>query len=165
MIVLLLASSVGWASVPVLPSSATVSGTQLILQKRLRNGDLSQPVSYSIKGVGWAPATRAPDTGPIPPGYPFPSPASNQYGFFFDWAGRNPEGHVVFNYWLSNENLAHYQQDIPLMAAMHINTVRVYNDFGTDPAAYAAILDAFYNNGIMVIMTVVNARTDIDSGH
>jgi len=156
-------TSIGWAGVPVLPSSVTVQGTQLIVQKRLSNGSLSRQVPYTIKGVDWSPATRAPATGPIPPGYPSPTASSNQYGFFFHWPGRNPDGPVVMNYWFSNENQAHYQQDIPLMAQMHINTVRIYNDFGTDPAVYKLILDTFYNNGIMVIMTVVNSQDDIAS--
>lgn len=46
-----------------------------------------------------------------------------------------------------------YQTDIPLMAQMGVNTVRVYHDFGTGPDAFK-ILDMFYQYGIKVIMTV-----------
>ncbi|HNX68286.1 MAG TPA: interleukin-like EMT inducer domain-containing protein [Candidatus Omnitrophota bacterium] len=46
-----------------------------------------------------------------------------------------------------------YQTDIPLMAQMGINTVRVYHDFGTDAKAIK-ILDMFYQYGIKVIVTV-----------
>jgi hypothetical protein len=153
-----------WAAVPNHPSVVTVQGTQLLVRKRLPDGTLSTPTPYTIKGMDWQPATRAPATGPIPPGYPSPSAGSNQYGFFYDWAGRNPQGHVVFNYWLSTEFQAHYQQDIPLMAQMHINTVRLFGDFGDDPAAYGPILDTLYNAHIMVIMSVASSAQDITSG-
>ena len=152
------------AAVPSQPSIVTVQGTKLILQKRLHDGTLSPPTPYTIKGVDWSPATQAPATGPIPPGYPYPTANSDQYGFFFHWAGRNPDGPVVMNYWLSQQHQAYYQQDIPLMAQMHVNTVRLYGDFGDDPTVYGPILDTFYNNHIMVIMTVPASQADIASG-
>ena len=65
---------------------------------------------------------------------------------------------MVLNYWLTNEHVAHYQQDIPLMAQMHVNTVRVYGDFGDDPSIYTSILDTFYANHIMVVMTVPSSK-------
>ncbi len=46
-----------------------------------------------------------------------------------------------------------YQTDIPLMAQMGINVVRVYHDFGTGADAIK-ILDMLYQYGIKVIMTV-----------
>lgn len=54
---------------------------------------------------------------------------------------------------LTQEFATWYQTDIPLMAQMGVNTVKVYHDFGTGPVA-TAILDMFYNYGIKVIMTV-----------
>jgi hypothetical protein len=44
-----------------------------------------------------------------------------------------------------------YQIDIPLMAAMGVNVVRVYHDFGTGQQALD-ILDEFYRHDIKVIM-------------
>jgi len=52
-----------------------------------------------------------------------------------------------------NEFVNWYQTDIPLMAQMGINTVRVYHDFGTGPEAFD-ILDELYDNGIKVIVQV-----------
>jgi hypothetical protein len=46
-----------------------------------------------------------------------------------------------------------YQADIPLMAQMGVNVVRVYHDFGTGQAAFD-ILDEFHRHHIQVIMTV-----------
>ena len=46
-----------------------------------------------------------------------------------------------------------YETDIPLMAQMGINVVRVYHDFGTDANAIK-VLDMLYHYGIKVIMTV-----------
>jgi hypothetical protein len=50
-----------------------------------------------------------------------------------------------------------YKTDIPLMAKMGVNVVRVYHDFGTGPDAFA-ILDEFYRYNIKVIMTVDSPR-------
>ena len=52
-----------------------------------------------------------------------------------------------------------YQTDIPLMAQLGVNVVRVYHDFGTGPEALA-ILDEFYRSGIKVIMTVDSPRSN-----
>ncbi len=57
----------------------------------------------------------------------------------------NPEGY-------KQENYKWFKIDIPLMAKMGINSVRVYHDFGTGPDAIE-ILDEFYKYGIGVIMT------------
>ncbi len=54
---------------------------------------------------------------------------------------------------ITQEFVKWYQADIPLMAQMGINVVRVYHDFGTGQDAMN-ILDMFYNYGIKVIMTV-----------
>ena len=60
-----------------------VKDTQLIVQKRLGDGSLDKPRPYTIKGLTWSPATRAPSDGPNPLDASKPVP----YGFFFDWPG------------------------------------------------------------------------------
>src|SRR5205823_3222663 len=49
------------------------------------------------------------------------------------------------------------QSDIPLMAAMGVNVVRVYHDFGTGRPAFD-ILDEFYRQEIQVIMMTDSPR-------
>src|SRR5450755_2193553 len=73
------------AQVPNQPSIVTVSGHQLIVQKRLPDGSLDQPRPYIIHGVNWSPAAAAPDYGPNP----LDPSTTVQYGFFFDYPGRN----------------------------------------------------------------------------
>lgn len=149
-----------WADdVPRGFSHVYLCGRQLLIERRMEDGSLDSPRVYIIRGVTWAPATRAPDTGPSP----FNVRETVPYGFFFDWAGRSPQGHVVFVYWLRSEYYRHYLEDIPLMKELNLNTVRVYGDFGDNPAVYKEILDEFYRNGIMVIMTVVASKNDIDT--
>lgn len=58
------------------------------------------------------------------------------------------------------EFAANYQRDIPLMAKMGINVVRVYHDFGTGPQAFQ-ILDMFYRYGIKVIVEVDSPRQGV----
>jgi hypothetical protein len=60
--------------------------------------------------------------------------------------------HLEFERW--------YQTDIPLMAEMGVNTVRVYHDFGTGPVAMD-ILDTFYRHGIRVIVLVDSPRQGV----
>lgn len=148
-----------YAQVPQQPSRVYVKGAQLIVQKRQPDGSLGRPQVYIIKGVTWSPATEAPHTGPDP----FNPSEEVDYGFFFDWTGRYPAGHEVFNYWLKNEFYSHYLKDISLMKEMNVNTVRFYTDLGDEPEVYRRILDEFYRNDIMVIMTVVVSKGDIDS--
>jgi hypothetical protein len=50
--------------------------------------------------------------------------------------------------------------DAALMQSLHINTVRVYLDPGLD-AAGLSVLDALWARGIMVVLTVDNARNDL----
>ena len=148
-----------WAEIPRQPSEVYVEEKQLLVKKRLTNGRLGQPKPYIVKGITWSPATRSPEVGPNPlkPGW------SVQYGFFFDWPGRNPSGREVFLYWLKSQYPRYYLIDIPLMKRMNVNTVRVYDDFGTDPLVYTEILDEFYYNDIMVIMNLVVSKADIES--
>ena len=58
-----------------------------------------------------------------------------------------------------------FEADIPLMKALNVNTIRVFQDFGTGPEAIA-VLDKLYANGIMVIVTVdggINDRARISA--
>lgn len=84
-----------------------------------------------------------------------------KYGFFLDSLGR-PESIDVLNYWLRTEVVKHYKADIALMKQMNVNTVRVYIDFGGNSKTYKPILDEFYKNNIMVIMTVAISREDLE---
>ena len=130
-------------------ASVEIKGNRLIVDGK----------PYIIHGVSWSPATRPPEKGPNPD-----DPAEEvEYGFFFDWPGRDPQGHNVFNYWLRTQYLEYYKTDIALMKGMNVNTVRVYQDFGNDPAAYKKILDEFQNNGIKVIMTIASSREELVS--
>jgi len=147
------------ARFPSGPSKVYVKGKQLILEKRLANGLLDEPKPYIIKGTTWSPATRAPKEGP----HPFNPSKSVPYGFFFDWQGRDPQGHKVLGFWLRSQFEQYYLVDIPLMKKMNINTVRVYDSLGNDPRAWKKILDEFYRNDIMVILTVAASKDDIDS--
>jgi hypothetical protein len=146
-------------NVPTQPAIARVESNQLIVEKRLSDGSLATPQSYIIKGVTWQPATRAPAFGPNP----LNPQESVPYGFFFDWPGRNPPGYVLLNYWVRNQ-FKEYLTDIPLMKQMNVNTVRVYSDFGNDPQSVMPILDEFYRNGIMIIMTVAISQEEIING-
>lgn len=138
------------------PSRVYTLSKQLIVEKRLNDGTLQYPNAYLIKGIAWQPATGAPAQGINPL-----KPIENiQYGFFFDtpW---------LLNYWLRTEINNRYIQDINLMNQMNVNTVRLYTDLGIteDPLFnnnYNSILDYFYQKGIMVIMTAVNSRDDLD---
>ena len=52
-----------------------------------------------------------------------------------------------------------HKTDIQLMKEMGINTIKTYHDFGCTPEALT-MLDEFYKNGIMVIMTVDRANAN-----
>ncbi len=148
------------ATVPVGPSDVYIEGTQLIVRKRKADGSLDAAKPYIIKGVTYSPATRAPAYGPNP----FNPNITVPYGFFFDWPGRDPQGHVVLGFWMQEEVQARYSVDLPLIANMSANTIRLYNEPNSDPLIVSQILDACYENGIMVIMTVAQSKTDLDSG-
>src|SRR5690349_3244824 len=78
------------ASVPNSPSIVTVSGRQILVQKRMPDGSLSASAPYIMKGVNWMPATQAPTVGPDPT----LGNASVPYGFFFDGSWRSGlQGH------------------------------------------------------------------------
>lgn len=150
------------AQVPREPSIVYLEGNQLMVRKRLADGSLDAPKPYIIKGVTWQPATRAPQRGPNPT-----NPSQEvDYGFFFDWPGRCPQGREIFNYWLKKEFLPRYSTDIALMKKMDVNTVRIYtdfyNDFDAEIERYREILDELYRNDIMVVMTVAGSRKDLE---
>jgi len=146
-----------YAYVPDKPSCAYIKDKQLFVRKRLIDGSLDAPKPYLIKGLTWLPATYSPENGPNP----YNPSERVPYGLFFDWPGRYPQGHVVFIHWLRSQHID-YLADIGLMRKIGINTVRVYTDFGDDPAVYKKVLDEFYRNDIMVIMTIVSSRDDIN---
>ncbi|UCG35735.1 MAG: hypothetical protein JSW17_02775 [Candidatus Omnitrophota bacterium] len=147
------------ARVPSASSKVYVKKRQLVVEKRLKNGLLNKPKPYIIKGTTWSPATRAPHKGP----HPFNPSKSVPYGFFFDWKDRDPQGHKVLGYWLRSQFKKYYLVDILLMKKMNINTVRVYDSLGNNPQEWKKILDEFYRNNIMVILTVAASKDDIDS--
>ncbi len=142
-----------------LPSNVSVQGNQLMVSKRNADNTLGPSIPYTIHGVTWAPATRAPQNGPNPIGT-----GTVPYGFFFNWEGRVPQGHEVFQYWSKSEFKRYYLQDLALMKQMNVNTVRVYDDISTNSIDGLKILDECYRQGIMVIMTVAAAKSHIDSG-
>jgi Interleukin-like EMT inducer/Bacterial Ig domain/Glycosyl hydrolases family 2, TIM barrel domain len=125
---------------PVTPSRVRTSGRQLLVSQPLPDGSLGAEAPYTIRGVLWSPASTTTNTSPGDP---------NNANV------RRPE----FGIWAA--------QDIPLMAAMHVNTVRLVIDPGVDPALGPiglSVLDALYQQGIMVIMTVddgINSLTRI----
>lgn len=116
-----------WAGsygVPNLPSRTyTQSGDRRIFVQK-RKQDCSLSQPYALVIKGINWAPASVGT----------DPASNPLGYrqeFFNW----------------------YSNDIPMMAKMGINTVRLYHDMGTNSQAQA-VLDMFYRYGIWVIMPV-----------
>src|SRR5436305_4118660 len=115
------------------PSIVNVVGHQLMVQKRNPDGSLAPSQPYAIRGVVWSPASKDTDTWPKDPN---------------NAEVRRPE----FAKWAAT--------DVPLMAGMNVNTVRLLLDPGFDatrgPLALQ-VLDQLYARGIMVIMTVDGA--------
>lgn len=139
-------------------SRVYVEKNRLIVERHFKDGSVEKK-PFLIRGVTWSPATRAPATGPNPKD----PREETDYGFFFDWGGREPQGHEIFNFWMRSQFFEHYLTDIPLMKEMNVNAVRVYTDFGDKPGPYLLILNEFYRNGIMVIMTVASSKDDLES--
>lgn len=118
------------------PSLVQVAGRQLIVQKRKPDGTLAPAAPYVIKGVVWSPASRNTNTSGID--------ANNA-------TVRRPE----FANWAAI--------DVPLLAGMGANTVRLLIDPGVDTTLGPAglqILDDLYAHGIMAIMTVDDANNN-----
>jgi hypothetical protein len=119
------------------PSLVTVRGRQLIVRKRRCDGSLDNAEAYVARGVNWSPASKTTATSPADPR---------------NAVVRRPE----FGTWA--------EIDAPLLAAMHVNTVRTPIDPGVDAAhgpIGLAVLDALYAEGIMVIMTVDDGINDL----
>ncbi len=127
------------AAAPTQPSVVTINGRQLLLQRRNSNGTLAPAVPYVIRGVNWSPAGVSTATS--------------------SGDANNAEiRRLEFGQW--------YLTDIPLLKAMNVNTVRLFMDLGLpgDPNLTVpglTILDEFYRNGIMVIMTVDNGNNTV----
>ena len=119
------------------PSLVSTSGRQLIVRRRNPDGTLALAMPYLMRGVTWSPASPGTATTPTDPQ---------------NTTVRRPE----FGLW--------GDLDIPLIAAMQANTVLVSMDFGVDALLGPrglALLNAFYHEGIMVVMTVDEAINDL----
>jgi hypothetical protein len=118
------------ATVPAQPSQVSVSGTRLMVRRRLSDGTLDLARPYVIKGAAWSPA-----------GIGCTSDPDQRRDQFAIWR----------------------RTDIRLLKEMNANTVYVFLDPGTGPARLAEglrLLDALYQNGIMVVMTVDQDGSD-----
>ncbi len=115
------------------PSLVSVSGRQLLVRKRNLDGTLAPQAPYVIRGVDYSPASRGTNTSNADP-----NNANIRRLEFGTW----------------------YATDLPLLKAMKVNTVRLFIDPGVDNSlgpVGQAMLDEFYRNGIMVVMTVDDA--------
>jgi hypothetical protein len=120
------------------PSVVFVNGTRLMVQKRLPDGALAPPSPFTIRGVNWSPASR--DTTTTPTDRANATVRRREFGLW-------------------------YATDIPLMRAMHVNTVRLAIDPGFDATLGPVglrVLDELYRNDIMVVMTVDDAINDLE---
>ena len=127
---LLLALSLTWSRGFGAPSVVTVSGTSLEVQKRLPSGGLGLPSPYTIRGVCYSPASITTATTQSDP-----NNANIRRNEFGKW----------------------FLTDIPLLKAMNVNTVRLFIDPGVSGQVRTtglAMLDEFWRNDIMVIMTI-----------
>lgn len=121
------------------PSKVFVSGTQLVVQKRNVDGSLAPPVPFVLRGAVWSPASANTNTTPRDP-----NNATVRRSEFAKWANT----------------------DVPLIASMNANTVRLPIDPGSDLDTSAIAqggwdtLNLLYKNNIMVIMTVDDAIGD-----
>src|SRR5436305_4748127 len=115
------------------PSIVHVAGHQLMVQKRNPDGSLAPSQPYASRGVAWSPASK--DTNAS---IGDPNNAEVRRPEFAKWAAT----------------------DVPLMAGMNVNTVRLFMDPGFDATRGPLglqVLDQLYARGIMVIMTVDDA--------
>jgi hypothetical protein len=114
-------------------SLVSVGGTELLVRRRNADGTLQPRRPYIIRGVNWSPADRETKTSKNDPN---------------NAAVRR----IEFGQWAAT--------DIPLMAAMNINTVRLPMDPGLDSTGLG-VLDALHSHGIMAILTVDDAINDM----
>ncbi|MCP3962331.1 MAG: DUF11 domain-containing protein [bacterium] len=94
---------------------------------------------------------RNPD-GTLEPAAPYVIRGVNWSPASESTTGDNAARRAEFGIWAAT--------DAPLMAAMGVNTVRLYLDPGFDATALA-VLDGLYNQGIMAILTVDDAVNDV----
>jgi hypothetical protein len=122
--VLGMASNASAQGVPTMPSIVTVKANDRRIWVQDRLSDNSLGAQYPLVIKGINWEPTSPGTDPV----------SNPGAFQAEYAK-----------WAAT--------DIPLMAQMGVNVIRVYHDFGTIQQAQP-ILDLCYQNGIKVIMTV-----------
>ncbi len=155
--VVILMASVAVTPVTAEPSYVYVENNQLMVENP---GD-QEAQAYTIKGINWSPASISPHQGPHPI-----TKQTVDYGYFLDESYSGVRGQDVFNYWVKNEILENYEQDIPLLKEMNINTIRTYvdfyNDYDNNPDQYKRVLDALYENDIKIIMTVATGEQDFE---
>ncbi|WP_295458677.1 thrombospondin type 3 repeat-containing protein [uncultured Thiodictyon sp.] len=120
------------------PSIVSFDGRRLMVRRRLSDGTLSATAeSFAMRGVVWSPASRGTNTSKTDP-----NNANVRRAEFKTWQA----------------------VDVPLLAAMHVNTVRLLLDPGVDPVLGPAglqVLDALYAQGIMVVMNVDDGVNDL----
>ncbi|NCA68561.1 MAG: hypothetical protein EOM91_00435 [Sphingobacteriia bacterium] len=120
------------------PSIVSIQDRQLMVRRRAADGSLpALAESFVIRGVVWSPAGRETATTKDDP-----DNAHVRRGEYALWQSR----------------------DIPLLAGMQVNTVRLLIDPGFDPRLGPAgqrLLDDLYANGIMVVMNVDDGINDL----
>jgi len=120
------------------PSVVSFDGRRLMVRRRLPDGTLPTTAeSFAMRGVVWSPASRGTNTSKADP-----NNANVRRAEFTTWQA----------------------VDVPLLAAMHVNTVRLLLDPGVDPVLGPAglqVLDALYAQGIMVVMNVDDGVNDL----
>ncbi len=120
------------------PSLVALDGRRLMVRRRATDGSLAETAEpFVIRGVVWSPASReTPTTKDAPDNVEV----------------RRRE----FSRW--------QERDIPLLAGMHVNTVRHLMDPGVGPEQGPAglrLLDALHARGIMVVMNVDEGVNDL----
>ncbi|MDX1981258.1 MAG: DUF4082 domain-containing protein [Bryobacteraceae bacterium] len=115
------------------PSLVSVNGRQLIVQRRNPDGTLAPAAPFRALGVGYSPASRDTNTNKDDP--------------------NNAEIRRA-------EFSRHYRTDVPLLKELGVNTVRLFLDPGFGPDGLL-MLDEFYRNGIMVVMTADDAINNV----
>ncbi|MCK9420988.1 MAG: PKD domain-containing protein [Bacteroidales bacterium] len=107
--------------VPDSGSIVNVTGSQLMVRKRLPCNKLTPSKPYIIKGFCWSPASIETDSN-----------CASRRQAIDRWAA----------------------YDMGMIKGAQSNTVYTFLDFGLNMNSYKKILDAFYENGIMAIITV-----------
>ncbi len=114
-------------------SLVEIRGRQLFLRRRNLDGALAPEIVFPIIGINYSPASRTTNTSPFDP-----NNAEIRRREFKIWA----------------------TTDLPLLKQMKINTVRLFIDPGLDEDGLA-LLDQFYAQQIMVVMTIDDAINNL----